>query len=341
MLYFAYGSNLCVARLRDRVPGARFVGLATLEGYVLRWHKRSNKDESGKLSVAVSGESNAAVPGALFAIPVGEKRQLDRAEGLGYGYEQRTVVTTTTTGPIEAVTYVASPSHIDDELVPFSWYRDIAAAGAASLGLPDAHVHSMRNAPAKQDPDPDREAKERAFLPCEGADARAYLQAEFITMTILGSLGRSSTYRKGATEAEKKEFRKSLGVFLLEQAPRYVTPVDEGEHLRIVTDMCSTLSAGHGDALRNGRFRVGVAQKALNLFLKYLWCAGWCAEPPHCPFDSIVIARLPKAAQLAWTKLDDIEEYVALVAAARQAALGRSLAVWELMEYSAARPGAV
>ena len=171
VLYFAYGSNLCMARLRSRVPGAQFVGLAALGGYVLRWHKRSDKDGSGKLSFIVSDASEAAVPGALFSIPAHEKRRLDRAEGLGYGYDERTVVTMTPTGPIEAVTYVASASHIDDELVPFSWYRDLAAAGAASPGLPDVHVDFFRHAPTKQDPDAEREARERTFLPCGGGGA--------------------------------------------------------------------------------------------------------------------------------------------------------------------------
>jgi hypothetical protein len=40
-------------------------------------------------------------------------------------------------------------------------------------------------------------------------------------------------------------------------------------------------------------FRVGTAQKALNLYLKYLWCLGEIKTPPHCPFDRGIIQMLP------------------------------------------------
>lgn len=50
VLYFAYGSNLCLPRLRSRVPSVALVGTAVLSGYELRWHKRST-DTSGKCDV--------------------------------------------------------------------------------------------------------------------------------------------------------------------------------------------------------------------------------------------------------------------------------------------------
>lgn len=166
MLYFAYGSNLCLARLRHRVPGAEFVAVASLDGHALRWHKRSNKDGSGKFSVVEAPGS--AVPGALFAIPSDEKPLLDKAEGLGYGYDEREVSVVSSKGMHSALTYVASASHVDDSLAPLSWYRDLTADGAATLGLPEEHVAFLRSIPAAQDGDAERESKERSFLPCGG-----------------------------------------------------------------------------------------------------------------------------------------------------------------------------
>lgn len=43
VLYFAYGSNLWLPRLRHRVPGVEPVGVAHLGGFGLRWHKRSRE----------------------------------------------------------------------------------------------------------------------------------------------------------------------------------------------------------------------------------------------------------------------------------------------------------
>ena len=40
MHYFAYGSNMSVARLRMRTPSARKVGLFRLASHDLRFHKR-------------------------------------------------------------------------------------------------------------------------------------------------------------------------------------------------------------------------------------------------------------------------------------------------------------
>src|SRR5208282_1517190 len=89
------------------------------------------------------------------------------------------------------------------------------------------------------------------------------------------------------------------------------------------------------------QFPIGRAQKALNLFLKYLWCIGEICEPPHCPFDSVIIAKLPKGTCPSWTKLDRIGDYRNLVEAAKKfvaetkdPADDSSLATWELRKYN-------
>jgi hypothetical protein len=47
VVYFAYGSNMSTARLRERMPSCKPLGTATLPGHALRFHKRST-DKSGK-----------------------------------------------------------------------------------------------------------------------------------------------------------------------------------------------------------------------------------------------------------------------------------------------------
>ena len=56
MLYFAYGSNMCAGRLRGRVPSAVPVRVARLLNHSLRFHKRSDKDGSGKADACFTGE---------------------------------------------------------------------------------------------------------------------------------------------------------------------------------------------------------------------------------------------------------------------------------------------
>ena len=163
--YFAYGSNLCLPRLANRVPGVRALGPASLPGYELRWHKRS-VDRSGKCSIVPSASAAAVVHGALFTIPNAEKHQLDRVE---HGYAELTVCVQSSQGVVSAQTYVAGPSHIDDSLRPYAWYRDLVVSGAESHNLPAEYVESLRLVVARQDQDTERSRRNRVFLPCDGS----------------------------------------------------------------------------------------------------------------------------------------------------------------------------
>ncbi len=110
--------------------------------------------------------------------------------------------------------------------------------------------------------------------------------------------------------------------------------VPHEEHVQNSAKVSEAMSRKHGRCLLNGRFRIGVAQKALNLYLKYLWCLGEVTEPPDCPFDRIVISALEGCDDVNWTQFDDLGTYERLVKAAREIASEKSLAAWELEYYS-------
>ena len=67
VLNFAYGSNMLLARIRERVPSARPLGVAVLRGHRLFWHK-AGRDGSGKCDVVESNDTDAAVFGVLYEI---------------------------------------------------------------------------------------------------------------------------------------------------------------------------------------------------------------------------------------------------------------------------------
>jgi hypothetical protein len=158
-----------------------------------------------------------------------------------------------------------------------------------------------------------------------------FMKNECFTLTMLGALGRSKTYVKSATHKEKEHVRKLLHCKLVEVAERYKNPVDEDEHVKNIREIADAITNEFASALRNGRFRIGIAQKCLNLYLKYLWCLGEIPEPPHCPFDGRIINKvLPKIQRLKWTELESEEDYLTLVGEARSLAIGTSLAKWEL-----------
>jgi gamma-glutamylcyclotransferase (GGCT)/AIG2-like uncharacterized protein YtfP len=174
MHLFAYGSNLCSARLRARVPSARPLGVARLRGHALRFHKRGWRDGSGKADAYATRSRGDRVWGVVFRIDPLEKPDLDRVEGLGKGYDQaRRTVEGRDGRHWRAWLYRADRSAIDAAAVPFRWYRDLVLAGAREHGLPDHYVRGLiATVPARPDPDAARARRHRALLGEPGVPAR-------------------------------------------------------------------------------------------------------------------------------------------------------------------------
>ena len=138
--YFAYGSNMLTGRLRGRVGNCTPGGLAILSGHVLRFHKRS-KDGSGKCNAFATGNANDSVLGVLFDISEVGKPILDKAEGLGYCYNEASIEITRSDGQIiRAFTYIADTDHIDDTLKPTAEYRNFVERGAEEHHLAPEYI---------------------------------------------------------------------------------------------------------------------------------------------------------------------------------------------------------
>lgn len=157
-------------------------------------------------------------------------------------------------------------------------------------------------------------------------------------MVLQATVQRANIYRPGTPAPLRIAFRDALRRELDRLAQQYLVPVSDKKHVANIETLANAVSEAQRSALRGGRFRIGPSQKALNLFLKYLWAAGWIPEPPHCPLDRIIISRFPVALQRNWTDLDDISEYRRLIDEARRNASTQSLslAVWELRTYHTA-----
>lgn len=153
---------MSVPRLRERVPSAEYLGLHTLAEHSLRFHKVSRIDRSAKCDALFTGNPEDLVIGVLFDIPEDEKKPLDRAEGLGFGYEEKTVVVTDANGcALEAVTYYAT--HTDPALLPYSWYLNHVVYGAKETEVPASYLAVIEATESKEDPDKKRDARERAI----------------------------------------------------------------------------------------------------------------------------------------------------------------------------------
>ena len=131
-------------------------------------------------------------------------------------------------------------------------------------------------------------------------------------------------------------------------------------HVGYILELQDAVTQAHGASMEGGKLKFGRAQKLLNMYLKYMWCANKIPKiPPHCPFDDIIINwRLPgredplwdelggwdkleKSPEhdniWTWTQSDDVEHYLVWLAAAektRQRTCYGSLAEWELFVFS-------
>jgi cation transport regulator ChaC len=168
VVYFAYGSNMSTARLRKRMPSCKPLCIATLSGHALRFHKRSI-DKSGKCNAFASGNDNSVI-GVLFSFDPAERAKLDKAEGVGSGYEHALFTVINDKGRRRKVlTYLATPDQIDDSLRPYSWYKDFVLAGGREHGLPPEYIAEyIQSVEAVEDPNKTRDKKQRATLESSG-----------------------------------------------------------------------------------------------------------------------------------------------------------------------------
>ncbi len=98
----------------------------------------------------------------LFEFDAREKGDLDRAEGLGYGYREAQLEVLHGHKPTLAFAYLADPRYIDDSLRPYTWYKEFVVSGAMEHRLPKEYLERLQAQEASKDPKPEREKAERA-----------------------------------------------------------------------------------------------------------------------------------------------------------------------------------
>jgi hypothetical protein len=167
-----------------------------------------------------------------------------------------------------------------------------------------------------------------------------FLEDQFFSMALMATAQRGNLYLKNASASDKQAFRRRAHEVLRALVEQYAQSVSETQHTENIRSLADLLSREFAsvllpDSSGAGRFRIGSAQKLLNLYLKYLWCWERIPLPPHCCLDSIVLSHLPDYRGKTWTRLESVEEYEEVIKHARAKAGERSLAEWELRLYNA------
>lgn len=167
-----------------------------------------------------------------------------------------------------------------------------------------------------------------------------FLRGQAITNSINAAFQRGCVYAKGldVNNPGRDRVRRELVRYLedlVKENYKSGTPSWD-EHCSNIEDLADYMTNRFklDGILRDNRFRIGTAQKVLNLYLKYLWCLeDGFAEPPHCPLDRPIIARTGlKGDEYDWTKLDKIAAYRTIIEQCRELARAENLSLpqWEL-----------
>jgi len=158
-------------------------------------------------------------------------------------------------------------------------------------------------------------------------EKRRFLIDQAVATSIMAAFQHAGVYglRLKDNNPRKKNLRKDLAGRLRSLGEKYHESVTD------------ELTDNYKQILRRKRFRIGIAQKAVNVYLKNLWCLSEITTPPHCPLDRQIIDKLGLTAsersKYDWTKLDDIDRYKELIqrchVVAREAEY-QNIAEWEL-----------
>lgn len=150
-----------------------------------------------------------------------------------------------------------------------------------------------------------------------------YLNNEFWNLTFQGGFQRANIYKEQVPQKVRREFREQLRAYIEALVEiKYIVEVSEEEHIKNIKGIVklSNINLIEGKEIP---INFGVAQKLLNLHLKYLWCRDKIEQPPiHFPVDRLVQEILNKKARdlgierkevKAWTKFEDETEYLEVI----------------------------
>lgn len=170
---------------------------------------------------------------------------------------------------------------------------------------------------------------------------KKFIYYEILASTLLAGFMHAKIYNtqtnldKDELENAKVKMRWDIKQRLVDIGKNYtVHEVNDDQHIKNINELVDCITTRHEPILFEGKFRFGIAQKLLNLYLKYLWALGWIDPvPPHCPVDSTVSKALRH--EYKFIKSDDVVAYKKIIEEAKQVATknGTKIAEWEMNEF--------
>jgi gamma-glutamylcyclotransferase (GGCT)/AIG2-like uncharacterized protein YtfP len=132
LLYFAYGSNMDPAHMAKRVPSAKPMGPARLDGFRLEFNVYSTEWGGGAANLEL--DEKAHLWGVLWEIPEGAMGDLDAFQGHPTFFRREDVVVHGPNGPVVAWTYRVA--HQSGYIRPTDAYLRSVYSAIRLQGLP-------------------------------------------------------------------------------------------------------------------------------------------------------------------------------------------------------------
>lgn len=172
-----------------------------------------------------------------------------------------------------------------------------------------------------------------------------FLNNEFWILTFGGGFQRANVYKDRNIPTEvRKEFRQALRNHIENLVnEQYQNTVSEDNHIENIQSVVFfSKNTTFGEDTISINF--GIAQKLLNLYLKYCWCSGRIKTVPvHFPVDRLIQGKLNTEAKAVglqgiklkpWTQFEDEKEYLNVIEFAKEVRnkkySGKALAEMEL-----------
>jgi cation transport regulator ChaC len=145
MIYFAYGSNMDEARMRQRCSSARFLFKAKLPNFRLAFTRFSRTNGCGAADILPEGCE--AVWGVVYHIKDEQRGALEKAEGVPVGAYKPFTADVHPDGDraqrIKAATYVVVTKE-NPCPKPSPAYKEHLVNGAIQWGLPEDYIARLR-----------------------------------------------------------------------------------------------------------------------------------------------------------------------------------------------------
>ncbi len=141
MKYFAYGSNMSIARIRRRCPSAEIVGVAKIRKYSFRLNK-PGCDLSAKADAFWTGDPKDAVYGVVYEISREDFKYLDVCEGHPTHYLRRKCNVVIDGRRMKVWVYVAMKTKC--KLLPLVSYMKHIINGAIENKLPAFYIDMLK-----------------------------------------------------------------------------------------------------------------------------------------------------------------------------------------------------